>query len=111
MSPLHRSLLSVASENGWQHLLLELPNSLATRIRSAMYSNAFRAHVRIGRNPVFRGLKHISIGDGFVAGDGLWLEAITSVSHTDIFTSHRNWQKCIDQPLGSYFVHKARRDR
>lgn len=87
MSSLHRSLLSLASENGWQHLLLELPNSFATRIRSAAYSSAFRAHVRIGRNPVFRGLKRISIGNGFVAGDGLWLEAITRY-RTQKFSPH-----------------------
>lgn len=70
-------MFQVGSANGWEHLLLEIPNSLAGRIRNAMYSHAFGARVRIGRHPVLKGLKCVSIGDGFVAGDGLWLEAIT----------------------------------
>lgn len=55
--------------------LLSLP---LRRVRDALFAAKFNAPgLRIGSRPKLRGLRHITIGRDFSAGDLVWIEAVT----------------------------------
>jgi lipopolysaccharide O-acetyltransferase len=72
-------LREYANENG-AFLLLQKPiGVLARRTRDRFLAKRLSTHgLQIGRYPRLAGLAHMRIGENFSAGDGLWLEAVTS---------------------------------
>jgi lipopolysaccharide O-acetyltransferase len=75
---MRRKIAAFIAANGWCGLGLELPYRLARSVRSSVFSKLFGAHgLRLGARPYVRGVKYVSMGAGFHAGDGLWLEAVS----------------------------------
>lgn len=73
-----RKTANFIAVNGWYIFSIELLSRLRTRIRSAFLASSFGAEgLSIGPRSYIRGVKYISVGTGFSAGDGLWLEAIS----------------------------------
>jgi acetyltransferase-like isoleucine patch superfamily enzyme len=64
--------------NGSCITALELISRVMSRLRGAVIgARCGSKAIRIGPRTHIRGLSSISIGDGFDAADGLWLEAVT----------------------------------
>lgn len=66
-------------ENGTFMLFREMLIHANRRMRNYAISRKLGcARIRIGRMPRILGLKYMKIGSGFSAGDGLWLEAVST---------------------------------
>lgn len=77
VSTLRRFRLVIA-ENGIFFTGMRIQQIFFRYVRSAIIGRRLRAkHLTIGRLSTLRGLKYISVGNNFTAGDGLWLEAIS----------------------------------
>jgi acetyltransferase-like isoleucine patch superfamily enzyme len=72
-------LRGYADENGAFLLVQKSIGALARRTRNRLLAKKLNTHgFQIGRHPSLAGLAHMRIGKNFSAGDGLWLEAVTS---------------------------------
>jgi lipopolysaccharide O-acetyltransferase len=67
-----------AKENGTARLLLKVLRGARRRFRDHFLARRIGcSSLRLGRNPRVAGLRHLSIGRNFRAGDCFWLEAVT----------------------------------
>lgn len=65
-------------ENGLYQFLGKLASGIRRRVRDMVLSRHIGCdRIRVGERPKIRGLRHLSIGSNFAAGDYLWLEAVT----------------------------------
>ena len=65
-------------ENGCYATVIDIYERIAARIRGRILYGRLRAkNLRLGPRAVIRGICCIEIGEGFWAGEGLWLEALT----------------------------------
>ena len=77
------SLREFAMENGWLLLAQKVGGATLRRLRDRILGRRLKtAGLRIGKHPSLAGLAHIRIGNGFSAGNGLWLEAVTVFAGT-----------------------------
>jgi acetyltransferase-like isoleucine patch superfamily enzyme len=73
------SLREYANENGVFLLVQKSIGALVRQTRNRLLAKKLNTHgLKIGRHPSLAGLAHMRIGKNFSAGDGLWLEAVTS---------------------------------
>ncbi len=73
------SLAAFARENGLFLTLHKILGAAVRRTRDRLLARRLHTSgLRIGRHPRLTGLAHIHLGENFSAGDGLWLDAITS---------------------------------
>ena len=69
---------SFFGENGAYVLLTSLADRPSAFIRNRLLAQKFGVRqIRIARRAHIRGLAHISMGEDFSSGEGLWLEAVT----------------------------------
>ena len=72
-------LREFAKENGIFLLSQKMGGSLIRRLRDELLARRLKTtQVRIGKHPKLAGLAHMRVGASFSAGNGLWLEAVTS---------------------------------
>ena len=73
------SLAEFAHENGLYLAVRKVVGAILRRTRDRVLARRLHTSgLRIGRHPRLTGLAHIHMGENFSAGDGLWLDAITS---------------------------------
>lgn len=78
MSGLNRALRSL-SKNGVYVLTTQVMDFPFSLFRNKLISRKLGVkNIKIGRQAFLRGLSFIQMGEDFSAGDGLWLEAVTS---------------------------------
>jgi lipopolysaccharide O-acetyltransferase len=76
--------MQFARENGWLLLTQRIAGAAVRRLRDGLIARRLKtSQMRIGRFPRLGGLAHIRLGPNFSAGDGLWLEAVTSYAGFD----------------------------
>jgi lipopolysaccharide O-acetyltransferase len=63
--------------NGWYVFFCELGRRIGILFRRRMLARWLGPSVSLGPRCYVRGLCHMSIGEGFSAAEGLWLEAVT----------------------------------
>jgi acetyltransferase-like isoleucine patch superfamily enzyme len=77
-------------ENGYFLVAQKIFSSVAHRLRDRALGRRLKTtHLRIGGAPKLAGLGHMQISENFSAGNGLWLEAVTSfagVQYTPLLT-------------------------
>lgn len=68
-----------AKENGTEQLLFKLIGASGRHLRDHFLAKHIGCGpIRLGRNPRLLGLRHLSIGRNFSAGNLFWLEAVTN---------------------------------
>lgn len=68
-----------AQENGWFLLFQKIAGAFVRRIRDRLLASKLKTSgMKLGKHPRLVGLRHIQLGANFSAGNGLWLEAVTS---------------------------------
>ncbi len=73
------SLRAFAKENGLFLTLCKVFRAALHRTRDRLLARRLgTCGLRIGKHPKLAGLNHIHLGENFSAGNGLWLDAITS---------------------------------
>lgn len=73
------SLREFAAENGWFLLAQKVGGASLRRLRDrALERKLNTTGLQIGKHPKLAGLAHIRVGANFSAGNGLWLEAVTT---------------------------------
>ena len=78
-APARPRLGHFARENGWLLLAHKIAGASVRRLRDKLLARRLKtSQMRLGRAPKLAGLAHIRLGPNFSAGDGLWLEAVTS---------------------------------
>jgi acetyltransferase-like isoleucine patch superfamily enzyme len=76
---IYKRLRGFNSENGALMTIIRTKEIFAESLRSAAYSKIFASdNVSIGRKSKIRGVKFISLGANFRAGDDFWIEAISA---------------------------------
>lgn len=74
-----RLLGRFAKENGWFLLSQKIAGAAVRRIRDRLLAAKLKTSgMKLGKHPRLAGLSHIRLGANFSAGNGLWLEAVTS---------------------------------
>lgn len=80
-----KSLRRFAKEDGWFLLSQKIAGAVVRRLRDRMFAAKLKTSgMKLGKHPHLAGLSHIRLGTNFSAGNGLWLEAVTSfadISH------------------------------
>ncbi len=77
VSPIIRSIQRHLKAESLPQAMFFILASIFRKFRGVYFSRIFRAKgLFMGPHSIIRGSKHISIGKGFFALDGLWLEAV-----------------------------------
>ena len=77
--PPSHSLSAFLRENGLFLTAHKVLGAILRRSRDRLLARRLHtSRLRIGRHPRLTGLAHIQMGENFSAGDGLWLDAITT---------------------------------
>ncbi|HZY63950.1 MAG TPA: hypothetical protein VFE38_15645 [Edaphobacter sp.] len=72
-------LQEYAGENGWFLCLQKLSGAVVHRSRDRLLAAKLKTSgMKLGKHPRLIGLNHIHLGVNFSAGNGFWLEAVTS---------------------------------
>lgn len=76
---IHKRLINFSTENGILMTSIRAKEIIEDFLRSKFYSAVFSSHnISIGRRSKIRGVKFISLGRNFEAGDDFWIEAISA---------------------------------
>lgn len=76
---IYKRLRGYIAENGALMTLMRTKEVFAESLRSVIYSKVFTSdNISIGRKSKIRGVKFISLGRNFRAGDDFWIEAISA---------------------------------
>jgi lipopolysaccharide O-acetyltransferase len=80
-----RSLQRFAQENGWFLLSQKIAGAAIRRTRDSLLASKLKTSgMKLGKHPRLIGINHMRLGANFSAGDGLWLEAVTSFIGVDL---------------------------